>query len=30
MKIKFNHEQIASISAIVFFAAMVMLITYVN
>jgi hypothetical protein len=30
MNIKFNHEQIASISAIVFFATMMILITFVN
>ena len=30
MKIKFNHEQIASISAIVFITIMAILVTYVN
>ena len=30
MKIKFNHEQIASISAVAFFATMMILITFVN
>jgi hypothetical protein len=29
-KIKFNHEQIASISALAFFAVMTMVITFVN
>ena len=30
MKIKFNHEQVASIYAIVFLLAMIVIVTFVN